>query len=107
MTAQVVGLSPGAMIDGFKVIDALGDGGFGLVYLVEKHGKLYALKLARHREASLEKWPTSGRWWRTDVPSARAAGHERPGHRRVAAGRQARGGAHHHLELVPSLRSCG
>jgi serine/threonine protein kinase len=52
MTAQGVGLSPGAMIDGFKVIDALGDGGFGLVYLVEKHGKLYALKLARHREAS-------------------------------------------------------
>ena len=52
MTALVVGPPPGAMIDGFKVIRPLGDGGFGLVYLVEKHGKLYALKLARHREAS-------------------------------------------------------
>ncbi len=45
MSALMVGLSPGAMIDGFKVIKPLGDGGFGLVYLVEKHGKLYALKL--------------------------------------------------------------
>jgi predicted Ser/Thr protein kinase len=40
------------MIDGFKVIKPLGDGGFAFVYLVEKDGKLYALKLARHREAS-------------------------------------------------------
>jgi predicted Ser/Thr protein kinase len=40
------------MIDGYKVIKPLGDGGFGLVYLVEKNGKRYALKLARHREAS-------------------------------------------------------
>ncbi|ADO69768.1 serine/threonine protein kinase [Stigmatella aurantiaca] len=52
MTALVVGLPPGAMIDGFKVIKALGDGGFAHVYLVEKNGKQYALKLARHREAS-------------------------------------------------------
>jgi eukaryotic-like serine/threonine-protein kinase len=52
MTALVVGLPPGAMIDGFKVIKPLGDGGFALVYLVEKNGKLYALKLARHRDAS-------------------------------------------------------
>ena len=52
MTALVVGLPPGAMIDGFKVIKALGDGGFAFVYLVEKNGKLYALKVARHREAS-------------------------------------------------------
>lgn len=52
MTALVVGLPPGAMIDGYKVIKALGDGGFAFVYLVEKDGKLYALKLARHRDAS-------------------------------------------------------
>ena len=52
MTALVVGLRPGAVIDGFKVIKALGNGGFAFVYLVEKNGKLYALKLARHREAS-------------------------------------------------------
>jgi predicted Ser/Thr protein kinase len=52
MTALVVGLPPGAVIDGFKVIKALGDGGFAFVYLVEKDGKLYALKVARHRDAS-------------------------------------------------------
>jgi predicted Ser/Thr protein kinase len=52
MSAPVVGLPPGAVIDGFKVIKALGAGGFAFVYLVEKNGKLYALKLARHRDAS-------------------------------------------------------
>jgi len=52
MSGPVVGLPPGAVIDGFKVIKPLGDGGFAFVYLVEKNGKLYALKLARHREAS-------------------------------------------------------
>jgi len=52
MTALVVGLSPGTMIDGYKVIKPLGDGGFAFVYLVEKDGKQYALKLARHRQAS-------------------------------------------------------
>jgi serine/threonine protein kinase len=52
MTALAVGLPPGSMIDGFKVIKPLGDGGFAFVYLVEKNGKLYALKVARHREAS-------------------------------------------------------
>ena len=52
MIGPVVGLAPGAVLDGFKVIKPLGDGGFGFVYLVEKNGKLYALKVARHREAS-------------------------------------------------------
>jgi eukaryotic-like serine/threonine-protein kinase len=52
MRGPVVGLAPGTMIDGFKVLKPLGDGGFGFVYLVERDGKLYALKLARHREAS-------------------------------------------------------
>ena len=52
MSGLLVGLPPGAVIDGFKVIKPLGDGGFAFVYLVEKNGKRYALKLARHREAS-------------------------------------------------------
>jgi eukaryotic-like serine/threonine-protein kinase len=52
MTGLMVGLPPGAVIDGFKVIKRLGDGGFAFVYLVEKNGKRYALKLARHRDAS-------------------------------------------------------
>jgi len=61
MSGLMVGLSPGAMIDGFKVIEPLGDGGFGLVYLVEKNGKRYALKLARHREASGDEKRTHAR----------------------------------------------
>jgi predicted Ser/Thr protein kinase len=52
MSGLMVGLPPGAVIDGFKVIKPLGDGGFAFVYLVEKNGKRYALKLARRREAS-------------------------------------------------------
>jgi hypothetical protein len=47
-----MGLPLGAVVDGFKVVKALGDGGFAFVYLVEKSGKRYALKLARHRDAS-------------------------------------------------------
>jgi len=61
MTAPMMGLPPGAMIDGFKVIKPLGDGGFAFVYLVEKNGKLYALKLARHREASGDEKRTHAR----------------------------------------------
>ncbi|SEL91385.1 Serine/threonine protein kinase [Stigmatella aurantiaca] len=41
-----------AVVDGWQVSQELGDGGFAIVYLVEKSGKPYALKVARHREAS-------------------------------------------------------
>jgi serine/threonine protein kinase len=55
------GPPPTTAIDGWKVVKELGDGGFAVVYLVEKDGKLYALKLARHREASGDDKQTHAR----------------------------------------------
>jgi serine/threonine-protein kinase len=40
------GLPEGTMIDGWKVLRKLGEGGFGCVHQVEKNCRLYALKLA-------------------------------------------------------------
>jgi hypothetical protein len=34
------------MVDGWKVLESLGSGGFGAVQKVEKHGRLRALKIA-------------------------------------------------------------
>jgi serine/threonine protein kinase len=64
MTQLMRGLPPGAVIDGFKVLGELGDGGFGFVYLAEKDGKRYALKVARHREASGDDKRTHARTMR-------------------------------------------
>ncbi|SEM92415.1 Serine/threonine protein kinase [Stigmatella aurantiaca] len=52
MTANLLRLPSGAIVDGWHVSRELGNGGFAVVYLVEKSGKSYALKVARHREAS-------------------------------------------------------
>jgi eukaryotic-like serine/threonine-protein kinase len=52
MTANLLRLPSGAIVDGWHVSRELGYGGFAVVYLVEKDGKPYALKVARHREAS-------------------------------------------------------
>ncbi|ADO73913.1 serine/threonine protein kinase [Stigmatella aurantiaca] len=52
MTANLLRLPSGAIVDGWHVLRELGNGGFAVVYLVEKNGKPYALKVARHREAS-------------------------------------------------------
>ena len=61
MSTVGVGLPPGTDIDGYKVVRVLGDGGFGIVHLVEKSGKRYALKLTRHREASGDEKQTHAR----------------------------------------------
>lgn len=55
------GLPAGTMIDGFKVVRPLGGGGFGAVMLVEKEGKLYAMKFALHRESSRDDQRTHAR----------------------------------------------
>ncbi|HEX5753612.1 MAG TPA: protein kinase [Archangium sp.] len=55
------GLPAGTMIDGWKVVRALGSGGFGAVLLVEKDGKPFALKFALHREASCDDKRTHAR----------------------------------------------
>jgi serine/threonine-protein kinase len=52
MTSNRIHLPTGAVIDGWPVVEELGNGGFAVVYLVEDNGGPHALKLARHREAS-------------------------------------------------------
>ncbi|WP_140793798.1 serine/threonine protein kinase [Myxococcus xanthus] len=52
---------PGTTIDGWSVVRELGNGGFAVVYLVEKHGRRCALKLARHRDSSGDDKQTHAR----------------------------------------------
>jgi serine/threonine-protein kinase len=54
-------LPSGLLIDGWHVLKELGDGGFAVVYLVEKNGLLRALKVARHRDASGDDKQTHAR----------------------------------------------
>jgi predicted Ser/Thr protein kinase len=61
MIARLIRLPSGAVIDGWHVLKELGDGGFAVVYLVEKGGQLRALKVARHRDASGDDKQTHAR----------------------------------------------
>jgi eukaryotic-like serine/threonine-protein kinase len=61
MTANLLSPPSGTVVDGWHVSRELGDGGFGIVYLAEKNGKPYALKVARHREASGDDKQTHAR----------------------------------------------
>jgi len=61
MTSNLIRLPTGAVIDGWHVVKELGNGGFAVVYLVEDNDKPYALKLARHREASGDERQTHRR----------------------------------------------
>ncbi|MDC0714283.1 serine/threonine-protein kinase [Stigmatella sp. ncwal1] len=61
MTATLSRLPSGTVVDGWHVSRELGNGGFAVVYLVEKNGKPYALKVARHREASGDDKQTHAR----------------------------------------------
>ncbi len=61
MTGNLIRLPTGTVIDGWHVVKELGNGGFAVVYLVEKSGAQYALKLARHREASGDEKQTHRR----------------------------------------------
>jgi eukaryotic-like serine/threonine-protein kinase len=54
-------LTPGQQVDGWRVLARLGGGAYGVVYRVEKEGQHFALKLARHRDASTEGDDTDGR----------------------------------------------
>ncbi|MBZ4331936.1 serine/threonine-protein kinase [Corallococcus sp. AS-1-12] len=64
MTATLLRLPSGAVVDGWRVSGELGNGGFAVVYLVEKNGKQCALKIARHREASGDYKQTHARMLR-------------------------------------------
>jgi serine/threonine-protein kinase len=61
MIARLIRLPSGAVIDGWHVLKELGDGGFAVVYLVEKNGQRRALKVARHRDASGDDKQTHAR----------------------------------------------
>ncbi|NPC86697.1 serine/threonine protein kinase, partial [Pyxidicoccus fallax] len=64
-TAQPFGfLKAGARIDSFRVVKALGEGANGRVFLVQRRGRRFALKLARHREASDDAANTNARMMR-------------------------------------------
>jgi serine/threonine-protein kinase len=54
-------LPTGVLIDGWRVVRELGNGGFAVVYLVQKNGQLRALKVARHRDASGDDKQTHAR----------------------------------------------
>jgi len=45
-------LQPGQMVDGWRVLRLLGSGTYGAVYLVEKDGQRFAMKIAMHRASS-------------------------------------------------------
>ena len=53
---------PGQVIDGFRIVEKLGEGSFGTVYRVEKEGLPFALKLAHGR---------------AELPAARRSGPDR------------------------------
>lgn len=61
MIARLIRLPSGAVLDGWRVLRELGDGGFAVVYLVEKNGQRCALKVARHRDASGDDKQTHAR----------------------------------------------
>ncbi|MBZ4423320.1 serine/threonine-protein kinase [Myxococcus sp. RHSTA-1-4] len=61
MTLNLLRLPSGTVIDGWHVVKELGNGGFAVVYLVEKNGRPHALKLARHRDASGDEKKTHAR----------------------------------------------
>ena len=61
MTSALVRLPAGMAFGGWHVLKELGNGGFAVVYLVEQSGRPYALKLARHREASGDEKQTHRR----------------------------------------------
>ncbi|CAM4139737.1 non-specific serine/threonine protein kinase [Corallococcus exiguus] len=52
MSAPLLHVPPGSLIDGWQVAKALGDGGFAFVFLGEKNGRHRAIKMAQHRESS-------------------------------------------------------
>ncbi|NNC19860.1 protein kinase [Corallococcus exiguus] len=52
MSATLLHVPPGSLIDGWQVAKALGDGGFAFVFLGEKNGRHRAIKMAQHRESS-------------------------------------------------------
>ncbi|RKH43673.1 serine/threonine protein kinase, partial [Corallococcus sicarius] len=68
-------LKPGQMVDGWRVVKPLGSGSFGAVYLVEKEGQRFALKMAMHRASSGDAEQSDARLMRELVCLAQVSGH--------------------------------
>ncbi|QSQ10747.1 serine/threonine protein kinase [Myxococcus landrumensis] len=64
MTVSLPAEPSGISIDGWTVLKELGNGGFAVVYLVEKHTRRCALKVARHRDSSGDDKQTHARTMR-------------------------------------------
>ena len=54
-------LKPGQWVDGFRIVQRIGQGYFGLVFEAEKAGQRFALKFASHREGSGDAAQTDAR----------------------------------------------
>ncbi|MCE9669817.1 serine/threonine protein kinase [Myxococcus stipitatus] len=68
-------LQPGQTVDGWRIVKPLGSGSFGAVYLVEKEGHRFALKMAMHRASSGDAEQTDARLLREMVCLSQVRGH--------------------------------
>ncbi|NVJ07705.1 protein kinase [Myxococcus sp. AM001] len=68
-------LQPGQTVDGWRVVKPLGAGSFGAVYLVEKDGHRFAMKLAMHRASSGDSEQADARLLREMVCLSQVSGH--------------------------------
>ncbi|QDE93644.1 protein kinase [Myxococcus xanthus] len=68
-------LQPGQTVDGWRVVKPLGAGSFGAVYLVEKEGHHFAMKMAMHRASSGDAEQADARLLREMVCLSQVRGH--------------------------------
>ncbi|MBU8901036.1 protein kinase [Corallococcus sp. M34] len=68
-------LQAGQTVDGWRVVKPLGAGTFGAVYLVEKEGQRFAMKLAMHRATSGDAEQADARLVRELVCLVQVSGH--------------------------------
>ncbi|WP_021781344.1 serine/threonine protein kinase [Myxococcus hansupus] len=68
-------LQPGQTVDGWHVVKPLGAGSFGAVYLVEKEGHHFAMKMAMHRASSGDAEQADARLLREMVCLSQVSGH--------------------------------
>ncbi|TQF08871.1 serine/threonine protein kinase, partial [Myxococcus llanfairpwllgwyngyllgogerychwyrndrobwllllantysiliogogogochensis] len=68
-------LQPGQTVDGWRVVKPLGAGSFGAVYLVEKEGHRFAMKMAMHRASSGDAEQADARLLREMVCLSQVSGH--------------------------------
>jgi len=60
-------LIPGDVVDGWRVVDRLGSGGYGAVYVVEKEGRRCAMKFSLRRPVSDDPARTDARLFQREV----------------------------------------